>query len=183
MYSLLPYNRREANLFHFMDDMERSFLNPSINGMSQFRCDIAEKDGQYLLSAELPGFNKEDIDVDVENGMLTISATHSEQNDEKDEDGNYIRRERRFGSFSRSFNAEGIDVQHIKANYNNGVLTLEMPKLKELPKTSHKVAIGGDAADKAEEPKKVKAAKPAKASKSPKITVKGSKTEGSSAKA
>lgn len=182
MYNLLPYNRREANLFHFMDDMEHSFLNPSINGMSQFRCDIAEKDGEYVLSAELPGFNKEDINVDVENGMLTISATHSEENDEKDDDGNYIRRERRFGSFSRSFNAEGIDIQHIKANYNNGVLTLEMPKQKELPKTSHKVAIAGGEA-KAQEPKKAKAAKPAKTAKSPKITVKGSKPEGPSAQA
>lgn len=160
MYSLIPFSRREGNIFRYMDDIERSFFNNSISGKDQFRTDISETDSGYLLEAELPGFDRNDISVDVDGDMLTISATHNEESDEKDDQGNYIRRERRYGSFARSFNAEGIDVENIKADYENGVLRLELPKAKlETPQT-RKIAIGGsDKAKSLEEPKKAKAQK------------------------
>ena len=142
MYSLVPFARQGANIFGYLDDIERSFFNNNISGKGQFRCDISEKDGNYLLEAELPGFEKKDIHVDVDGETLTISAAHNEEKTEKDKDGNYVRRERRFGSFSRSFSTEGIDVEHIKADYKNGVLNLSLPKAKELPPKTRSIEIG-----------------------------------------
>lgn len=170
MYSLIPFQRREGNIFRYLDDIERSFFNNSIAGREQFRTDISEKDGAYLLQAELPGFDREDISVSVDGDMLTISASHKEENDETDDNGNFIRRERRFGSFSRSFNAEGIDVDGIKASYKNGVLNLELPKLAEQPQQARTIEIMGEDAPKAVE------AGQAKESKKPKLTAKARKT-------
>lgn len=143
MYGIIPGGRREASIFSLLDDIERSFFSPSIQGNAQFRCDISEKDGGYLLEAELPGFDKEDINIDVNDSMLTISATHKEEKDEKDKDGNYIRRERRIGSFSRSFSVDGIDVDSIRADYKNGVLSLALPKAKVVEPEPKKITIGG----------------------------------------
>lgn len=165
MYGMIPFNRRETNLFRFMDDIERNLFNPSISGKDQFRCDISEKDNAYLLSAELPGFDRKDIHVEVDGGMLTISASHNEEHEEKDEAGNFIRRERRYGSFSRSFNAEGIDVDGIKANYENGVLTLDLPKARVAEKQARSIEIGEAAPQKAKAVKAAKPAKPARAAK------------------
>ncbi len=143
MYNLIPFSRREGNIFRYMDDIERSFFNNNISGKGQFRCDISEKDGQYLLEAELPGFDKKDISVEVDGDMLTISASHSEEREEKDRQGNYVRRERRFGSFARSFSVEGIDTANIKADYQNGVLSLNLPKAAEVKPETQKITIGG----------------------------------------
>lgn len=145
MFNLIPYNRREANLFRFMDDFERSFFNNSLKGDSRFRVDISEKDGNYFLEAELPGFDKEDIHVDLNGEVLTIHATHESKDEEKDKDGNYIRRERRFGSYSRSFDVSDIDVDNIKADYKNGVLALTLPQKPALPQgaATRKIEIGG----------------------------------------
>ena len=160
MYSLIPLSRREDNIFRYMDDIERSFFNNTISGKDQFRTDISETDKGYLLEAELPGFDRNDINVQVDGDMLTISATHNEESGEKDPEGNYIRRERRYGSFSRSFSAEGIDVENISAKYENGVLSLELPKVHEEAPQSRKIAIGGeDKAKNLEEPKKANAQK------------------------
>ncbi len=141
MYGIAPYNGNQS-LFSFMDDLERSFGN-SVNGRDYFRCDISEKGDNYLLEAELPGFDKKDIGVELDGDMLTISATHEEKNDEKDKDGHYVRRERRYGSFARSFDVEGIDTGHIKADYKNGVLELTLPKkaAAELPEAKRQIAI------------------------------------------
>ncbi|MGD9560420.1 MAG: Hsp20/alpha crystallin family protein [Oscillospiraceae bacterium] len=141
MYSLVPFSKRDGNIFRYMDDIERSFFG-NISGTDQFRCDISEKDGIYLLEAELPGFDKKDIHVDVDDDVITISASHNEESEKKDKDGNYIRRERRYGSFSRSFNAEGVDVDKVKAHYKNGVLSLSMPKAKETVPETRKIEIG-----------------------------------------
>ena len=71
---------------------------------------------------------KEDIKFDIDDDILVIKAEHSEDKDEKNDNGDYIRRERYYGSYSRSFNVSEIDVESIKAAYENGVLTLTMPK-------------------------------------------------------
>lgn len=142
MLSMIPYNRREANLFRYMDELERNFFSTTVSGDTQFRCDISEKDGNYLMEAELPGFDKEDIHVELEGDTLTISATHKTESEEKDKDGNYIRRERRFGSFSRSFDVSGIKADGIKADYKNGVLELTLPKKTEEEPSSRRIAIG-----------------------------------------
>ena len=74
--------------------------------------------------------------------FLTIKAEHKENQDQKDDKGNYIRRERRYGSFSRTFDVSGIDENAITAVYNNGILELTLPKLAPVVPQSRQIAIG-----------------------------------------
>ena len=108
---------------------------PAQNLMST---DVFEKEDGYEIDMNLPGFKKEDVDVEVADGYLTISASHNYEHDEKDKEGNFVMHERRSGSFKRSYDTTGIDVANIKASFENGVLTLEMPKLVEQkPESKH----------------------------------------------
>jgi len=103
----------------------------SMSGL--MRTDVIEKENAYQLEAELPGFNKEDISIDLKNDTLTISASHTDNNDEKDSDGKYIRRERRSSSYQRSFHVEGLKPEDIIAQYKNGILTVNLPKKEAIP--------------------------------------------------
>lgn len=137
MFGMLPFDRRDDNLFDAFD----KFFGKSGASLPDFRTDIREDGDKYILDAELPGFAKEDIDLDVKDGVLTISAKHEQSSEEKDNAGNYLRRERRFGSFSRSFDITGIDETGIRAAYDNGVLTLILPKVQPVLPASRKIAI------------------------------------------
>ncbi len=118
----------------FYDDFENEFFgrkNPLYGKHSKnmMKTDIRETDYSYELDIDLPGFKKEDIDVSLENGYLTISTSKGIDKDEKDNDGKYIRRERYSGSMQRSFYVgEGITHEDIKAKYEDGILKLSMPK-------------------------------------------------------
>ncbi len=105
------------------------------------RTDVIEKDDSYQLEAELPGFNKEDINIDLKNDTLTISASHNENKDEKDDNGKYIRRERRSSSYQRSFHVEGLKPEDIIAQYRNGVLTVNLPKKEAIPEKEEAARI------------------------------------------
>ena len=129
MFELTPYGYRRVsayNPFRELEDMSRSFFGGS--DISNFRTDISEKDGIYTLEAELPGFSKEDISIDIDKDSLTISAERKSESDEEDKERNYVRRERFYGSYTRSFNVKGIDTDAITASYNDGVLSLVLPK-------------------------------------------------------
>ena len=138
---LLP--RRNYNLFDEFFDNDfwgkgfDKFEAPSM------KTDVKDVDGNYELSIELPGFNKEDITASLKDGYLTVSAKHEENDDKKDENDKYIRRERRFGSCKRSFFVgEAITEEDIKASYNNGILKLTLSKEKEsLPQPPKTIAI------------------------------------------
>ena len=128
MFELMPFGYRRVsayNPFRDFEEMRRSFWDN--NNVSAFRTDITEKDGKYVLEADLPGFKKEDISVDIDKDCLTITAEHKREDKEENADS-YIRRERFYGSYTRSFNVKGIDTEAITAAYNDGVLTLTMPK-------------------------------------------------------
>ena len=123
---------------HFYDNIPRFFMTAVDNQPSAFRTDIQDLGDCYLLEADLPGFRKEDIHIDIDDDILSIQAEHKDSNDEKDDKGDYIRRERYYGSYSRSFNVSEIDVENIKAAYENGVLTLTMPKKAPVkPESKH----------------------------------------------
>ena len=94
------------------------------------RTDIREHEDGYELEVSLPGYKKEDIQAELRDGYLTINASTSQNRDEKDEKtGKYIRRERYSGSCSRSFYVgENVTQEDVKAKYENGVLTLAIPK-------------------------------------------------------
>ena len=132
MFGMIPFDRRDSSLFDMLDNFERNFFGSSNSTVSSFRTDIRDEGDKFVLEAELPGFKKEDIKLDLKDGVLTISAQHSSENEEKKD--SYVRRERRYGSFSRSFDVSGIQEDHISAAYNNGVLELTLPKAQpEVP--------------------------------------------------
>ncbi|MDE6129263.1 MAG: Hsp20/alpha crystallin family protein [Lachnospiraceae bacterium] len=96
---------------------------------SFMKTDIKEVESGYELSIDLPGFQKEDISAQLENGYLTVTASQNTSKEEKDEDGRYIRRERYTGNCTRSFYVgEGIAQEDIHAKYKDGILRLTVPK-------------------------------------------------------
>ncbi|MCB6202042.1 Hsp20/alpha crystallin family protein [Extibacter muris] len=102
---------------------------------SMMRTDVKEVDGKYELEMDLPGFRKEDIKASLKDGYLTISAVTDRNNDKKDENGRYIRRERYSGSCSRSFFVgESVREEDIKAKFEDGTLTVLVPKEGNEPK-------------------------------------------------
>ena len=141
MFGMIPFEYRDRNLFNVFDNFERSFFGNSNVDLPAFRADIRDAGDKYVLDAELPRFHKEDINLDIKDGILTISAEHSETNDQKDDKGNYIRRERRYGSFRRSFDISGIDESAISASYQNGILELSLPKQQQVLPQSRRIAI------------------------------------------
>jgi len=140
MYSLIPFGRG-GSLNSLFDDFERSFFQNEGRRLPAFRTDIKDEGDHFLLEAELPGFAKEDIDLDLKDGVLTISARHDETVENKDDNGRYVCRERRTGSFARSFDVSGIREEDIGAAYDNGVLRLTLPKQGEPQPQSRKIAI------------------------------------------
>ena len=102
------------------------------------KTDVRETDTTYEVDVDLPGFKKEDINVNYENGYLTISTSKGLDKDEKDKDGHYIRQERYVGNMTRSFYLGDIPKEDIKAKYEGGVLRLSVPKsdMKQIENTS-----------------------------------------------
>lgn len=141
MFGMIPFERNDDNFFDLFDNFERKFFGNSSAALPDFRTDIRDAGDRFILEAELPGFQKGDIKLDLKDGILTISAQHSENKEDKDEKGSYIRRERRFGSFSRSFDITGVDEERITASYNNGVLELNLPKAVPVVPEAKRIAI------------------------------------------
>ena len=128
----------------FDDWMRFSF--GSCNESSLMKTDIRDNDGHYELDVDMPGFSKEDIKVELKDGYLTISASTKKDNDEKDENGKYIRRERYMGSCSRSFHVgDSVKQEDIKAKFEDGILKLSVPKEEAQPKAEENkyIAIEG----------------------------------------
>lgn len=104
------------------------------------KTDIKEKTDKYLIGIELPGYQKENIKIDVEDGYLTVHAEIDSDNEEKEE-GKFVRRERYVGSCSRSFYVGNeVKSEDIKASFKNGILKIEVPKKeykKELPEKKY----------------------------------------------
>jgi len=134
---LIPYNKRNRGLANrpqevfnidslFDNFFSDSFVPAFFGGDSQIRVDIKEKENEYQIEADLPGVNREEIKVDLENDRLTISVEKNEEINEEKE--NYIRRERRSGSYCRSFYVENVVEDQISAKFENGVLSLVLPK-------------------------------------------------------
>lgn len=118
---------RNYDLFaDVFDDMFNSSLTRGVSSL--MKTDIHEKDGNYVVDVELPGYKKEDISIDLKNGYLSIGAKHETNETEKNEKGYVIHEERSFGSCSRSYYVgEYVKPEDIKAKFDNGILTLIIP--------------------------------------------------------
>ena len=143
MFELTPFARNNHFLgsydpFKAMEEFEKNFFGHQVPA---FKTDIRETENAYVLDAELPGFSKEDIHAEVRKGYLTIHAEHKTDNEEKDEKNNYLRRERSYGSFTRSFDLDGINSDEISASYKDGILTLTLPKATQKVEEGRRLEI------------------------------------------
>ena len=109
------------------------------HGKNLMKTDVRETENSYELDIDLPGFKKDEVNVELKDGYLTISAAKGLDKDQEDKKGKYIRQERYAGACSRSFYiGEDVPAEDISAKYEDGILRLSVPKAdqKELPKTS-----------------------------------------------
>lgn len=113
--------------FFFDDDFDNFFL--STKGRNNMKCDIYEKEDIYHIELDVPGFEKEDINVEVKDGYLTVRA--KKEKEETEEEKNYIRRERSYGEYTRSFNLGDADEEKVDAKFENGTLLITVPKKDE----------------------------------------------------
>ena len=113
--------------FYLGDDFFDDFFEPALK--DQMKCDVYEKGGNYHIVMDVPGYDKDDIKIEVDNGYLTISAETNSEDNEKDK--NYIRRERHYGKFSRSFYVGDVDPETIEAEFKKGTLKVCVPKSEE----------------------------------------------------
>lgn len=127
MYGLTPFGGTGFGLWDAFNDFDNDFFGSKMP-LNNCRTDIRDDGDKYVMESELPGFDKEDIKLDINGSQLTIAAEHTAKNDEKDDKGNYIRRERTFGSYKRSFNIGDVNTDAVSAEYKNGILTIELPK-------------------------------------------------------
>ena len=111
----------------FLDDIFDDLGKAKYNEM---KCDIYEKDNNYVVEMDIPGFNKDEISVDVEKGYLTISAEHDALKEE--EEKSYIIKERVYNQTTRKFYVGDVSEDQIKANLNDGVLKIVVPKKEEI---------------------------------------------------
>ena len=148
MFEIIPmtyFNRSFRNPFAEMDNLARAFFNePFFSANAEirpFRTDIKKTEDGFQLEAELPGFDKKDISVGIEGDVLTIKAQRSSDTEDKDKKESYVRIERSYGSYERSFDVSGIDTENIGAKYENGVLILNMPKKEPVTPPQRQLTI------------------------------------------
>ena len=134
---MIPKRKNEFDLFD--DTFNDSFLM-SGNSSRLMKTDIKEKDKEYVIEMDLPGYEKENIKINIADGYLTIHAVSSKNSSEKEE-GKFVRKERYLGECSRSFYiGDDVNEDSIKASFKNGILKVEIPKkeaVEELPETKY----------------------------------------------
>ncbi len=119
--SLIPRN--------YFGDIFDDFMPPKKE--DNMKCDIYEKDGDYHIDMDVPGFGKDEIKIEAKKDYLTITAEKSSEVNDEDKDKNYIHRERSYGKYQRSFYLHDLDSDKVEAEFNNGVLSIIVPKKEE----------------------------------------------------
>ena len=129
--------------FMFDDNLFDDFMFPNIKGnqFSNMRCDIYEKGGNICLEMDIPGFNKEDVNIEIDNNDYLIITAEKNSSSEDADDKNYIRRERIYGKIQRSFYLDNVDKESIEATFENGILKINMSKKNEEKLLSQKIEI------------------------------------------
>lgn len=135
MLNLLVRKNKDRDVDLFNDTLFNDFFGrPFFSKHRIMRTDFKEEENRFVLDIELPGLNKEDIKLSFEDGYLTVGVEASENKEEKDETGSYIRRERYYGNCSRTFYVGNISESGITAAYNNGILSVSVPKTEMVDK-------------------------------------------------
>ncbi|ADK17271.1 MULTISPECIES: heat shock protein Hsp18 [Clostridium] len=147
MFDMVPFRKnnslKRGDAFdNFVDSFfNNDFFAPmNMNGFGNgFKVDLKENETSYIVCADLPGINKDSIDLDFNNNYLTISAKRDDSIEDKNE--NFVRRERRYGEFRRSFYIDNVDDKNITASFNDGVLKVILPKLSQGKRQGKKIDI------------------------------------------
>ena len=133
--------------FREMEELQRSlFGEPASHFAAQddlaaFRTDILDEGDYYLLESDLPGFDKNEIELNLNGDVLTIRAQRHSRAEDPAQKDKFVRRERSSGSYGRQFNVSEIDTDHIRATYENGVLVLILPKRQAMRPQSRTLTI------------------------------------------
>lgn len=138
MYGITPFGRNPLNLFSVFNDLDRDFFSDTMQ-INSCRTDIRDAGDKYIMEAELAGFDRDDINIDIKDSYLVISAERKNSSDDKDK--KYIRRERSYSSYKRSFDVSDVDTENVNAEYKNGVLTIDLPKKKHEDPVSRRLEI------------------------------------------
>ena len=119
----------------------RSFPFGSEMGDFRPRANVSESEGEIIITIELPGLDESDIDISMKRDVLTIKG--EKKLEQKEDEGNYCRMERRYGSFSRTFRLplEVVDAERINATFVNGVLTINLPKQEQEVEISRRINV------------------------------------------
>jgi len=148
MFKLIPYRKNNLSRTEdIFDDFFDSFFNDSFftpmrsmeNRFGGFKVDVSDKGDRYLIEADLPGVEKENVKIEYENKYLTISARREET--QETQDNSYVRRERQCGEYRRSFFIDNIQSEDIEATFRNGVLKIELKKKPQLTEGSRFIEI------------------------------------------
>lgn len=137
--NLIDFDERLDNFHNRLDDLFYGNIMGENLRMDTFKLDIEEKKQQYVVSAEMPGINKDEIDIEINNDRLTITVERKTETDV--EEKNYIHKERRFSSMQRSVYLNDIDEGEIEANLTDGVLTIAIPKKPTKKEETQKIEI------------------------------------------
>ncbi|MGI6333137.1 MAG: Hsp20/alpha crystallin family protein [Saccharofermentanales bacterium] len=150
MFELVPFNRRRnqiqgrnRDIFDF-DRLINSFFNDSVfpsyfSQSGQMKVDIRDEGDSFVLETDLPGIKKENINIEIDEDRLTIAVNQEEQDEETRD--NYLCRERRSCVMRRSFNIDRVDADNVSATFENGLLTLTLPKLEPAKPIGRKIEI------------------------------------------
>ena len=144
MFSLIPFeNMIMGNASSSLSDIFDTFFNDDLTKMfnmeESINTEIKEKDDSYLLKAELPGVNKEDLQLDYNDGYLTISAVQNTNFENKND--NYVGQERCYKQVSKSFYFDNVEKEKIQAKFQDGILGVILPKKKVSKNDSSKIYI------------------------------------------
>ena len=145
---LMPSIFGESLFDDFMDDFAFPDIDKKLYGKHAshiMKTDVKEKDNTYEVDIDLPGFKKDEIQIQLENGYVTVSAAKGLDKNEKDKEGKYIRRERYAGNVSRSFYVgNNVQREDIHPKFENGILSFTVPKEQTAAEnSSHYIAIEG----------------------------------------
>ena len=139
--SLIKLKNRSLSPTSWFDDFfnDDFFLVPSSKGNSIPATNIEETDEEFILNMAIPGMNKEDINVELDNGVLTVSGEREDRAEESEK--NYTRKEYSFSSFKRSFTIPENATETVTANYKDGVLNITIPKKEIVVSQTKKVKV------------------------------------------